>query len=40
MTEIDRYIKEKLKIKYSLRYMDDFVLLVESKQKAKEILQK
>lgn len=40
MTELDRYIKEKLKIKYSLRYMDDFVLLVESKQKAKETLQK
>ncbi len=38
MTELDRYIKEKLKIKYSIRYMDDFVLLLKNKQKAKEIL--
>lgn len=38
MNELDQYIKKKLKIKYMVRYMDDFVLLVESKNRAKVML--
>lgn len=38
--ELDRYIKEELNVKYIVRYMDDFVLLLESKEKAKEYLEK
>lgn len=37
LNELDHYIKEKLKVKYYVRYMDDFVLLVNSKQEAKEL---
>lgn len=32
LNPLDHYIKEKLKIKYYIRYMDDFVLLHESKE--------
>lgn len=32
MNELDRYIKEQLKIEYIVRYMDDFVLLLKSKK--------
>lgn len=32
LSPLDHYIKEKLKIKYYIRYMDDFVLLHESKE--------
>lgn len=34
---IDRLIKEKLHIKYYLRYMDDMILLVPEKKKAQEV---
>ncbi len=38
LNEVDQYIKHKLKVKYYYRYMDDSVLMVETKKKAKEIL--
>ena len=40
LNELDYYIKYDLKIKYYIRYMDDFVLLLKNKQEAKEILNK
>lgn len=40
MNELDKYIKEQLKIEYMVRYMDDFVLLLKSKKQAKEMLEK
>ena len=40
MNEVDKYIKEKLRIKYYIRFMDDGILIVENKEKAKEILEK
>ena len=39
LNELDHYVKEKLKIKYYVRYMDDFILLVNNKQEAKKIKQ-
>ena len=36
LNELDHYIKEKLRVKYYLRYMDDFLLLVETREEAKE----
>ncbi len=33
--ELDNYIKYKLRIKYIVRYMDDFVILVKNKEEAK-----
>ena len=40
LNELDRYIKEELKVKYVVRYMDDFVLLLKSKEQAKEFFNK
>ena len=40
LNTLDHYVKERLKIKYYVRYMDDFVLLLNSKEEAKEVLQK
>lgn len=40
LNELDHYIKEILKIKYYVRYMDDFVILLENKQQCIEILNK
>jgi len=40
LNELDQYIKHKLKVKYYVRYMDDFVLLVKTKDDAKELLFK
>lgn len=40
LNELDHYVKDELKIKYYVRYMDDFVLLLETKEEAKIILQK
>ena len=40
MNELDKYIKEVLKIEYAIRYMDDFVLLLKSKREAREVLGK
>lgn len=36
LNELDHFIKETLRVKYYIRYMDDFVLLLESKEKAKD----
>lgn len=40
MNELDKYIKEVLKVKYMVRYMDDFVLLLKSKKESKDNLEK
>ena len=40
LNELDKYIKEKLNVKYVVRYMDDFVLLLKSKADAKSVLNK
>lgn len=40
LNELDKYIKEKLKAKYLVRYMDDFVLLTDNKETVKEWLEK
>ena len=37
LNELDHFVKEKLRIKYYLRYMDDFIILIDTKEKAKEI---
>ncbi len=37
LNELDKYIKEKLKIKYYIRYMDDFIILLKTKEECKEI---
>ncbi len=38
--ELDKYLKEKLHLKYVFRYMDDIVVFLETKEKAKEVLDK
>ena len=40
LNELDKYVKHKLKCKYYFRYMDDSVILVKTKEEAKEILEK
>jgi len=40
LTEMDVFIKQTLKINYYIRYMDDFILLVNSKEEAKETLRR
>ena len=40
LNDMDHYIKEDLKIKYYVRYQDDFLLFHESKQYLKECLEK
>ncbi|MBE5822041.1 MAG: RNA-directed DNA polymerase [Clostridiales bacterium] len=40
LNDMDHYIKEELKIKYYIRYQDDFILLHESKEYLKECLEK
>ncbi len=40
LNELDKFVKHKLHIKYYARYMDDFILLVENKMKAKEVFEK
>lgn len=35
----DHYVKEVLGVKYYLRYMDDFIAIVETKEEAREILE-
>lgn len=37
--ELDLYLKRKYSIRYYVRYMDDIILQVESKEKAKEVLK-
>ena len=40
MNELDYYIKHKLNIKYYIRYLDDFVCLVDDKMEAKYVYNK
>lgn len=40
LNEVDQYIKHDLKVKYYYRYMDDSVIMVKTKEEAKQILEK
>jgi hypothetical protein len=40
LNELDYYVKHKLKIKYYLRFMDDFIILVDNKETAKIVFKK
>jgi len=39
LSKFDHFVKEKLQIKYYIRYMDDWIAIVETKDKAKEMLK-
>ncbi len=39
LNELDQYIKHKLHCKYYYRYMDDGIILIKTKEQAKEILE-
>lgn len=39
LNELDYYVKNKLNIEYYVRYMDDFVILVQTKEEAMHILE-
>ena len=38
LNELDHYVKEKMKVKYYVRYMDDFIMLARDKEEAKRWL--
>ena len=38
LNELDYYVKDVLKIKYYVRYMDDFIMFVKTKEEAKKVL--
>lgn len=40
LNELDQYVKHNLKCKYVYRYMDDGIILLKTKEEAKEILEK
>ena len=40
LNEVDQYIKHELKIKYYCRYLDDSIVIVKTKEEAKEALLK
>lgn len=40
LNELDHFIKHELKVKYYVRYMDDFIILDNNKRKLKELLLK
>ena len=40
LNELDQYVKRTLKIKYYVRYMDDFILLLDTKKECISILKK
>jgi hypothetical protein len=40
MNEFDQYVKHKLKVKYYIRYADDFVILSQDKKYLENILEK
>lgn len=40
LNELDHFVKDRLRIKNYIRYMDDFCINVKTKQEAKEILEK
>lgn len=37
LNDFDHYVKEQLKVKYYVRYMDDFILLLKTKEEAKDL---
>ena len=39
LNELDQYVKRVLKLKYYVRYLDDFIILVNDKRKAKEVYE-
>ncbi len=39
LNELDHFVKENLRVKYYVRYMDDFIFLVETKEEAIKILE-
>jgi len=39
LNQLDQYVKHCLKVKYYLRYMDDFLIIVDTKEQAYKILQ-
>jgi retron-type reverse transcriptase len=39
LNELDHFVKEKLKVKYYVRYMDDFIIVLPSKIECKNILR-
>lgn len=39
LNEVDQYIKHELKVKYYVRYLDDSILIVETKEEAKKFLE-
>lgn len=40
MNELDQYLKHELRLKYVIRYMDDCIILHESKEELRQILEK
>lgn len=40
MNELDQYLKHELRLKYVIRYMDDCIILHESKEELRQILKK
>ena len=40
LNEVDQYIKHQLKVKYYCRYLDDSIVIVKTKQEAKQVLKK
>lgn len=40
LNELDHFVKERLQIKYYVRYMDDFIFLLKTKEEAKIIFDK
>ena len=40
LNELDKHVKETLRIKYYVRYMDDFIILLKTKAECKEIKNK
>ena len=40
LDKLDKYIKEELKVKYYIRYMDDLVLLIKTKEECIYILER
>ncbi len=40
LDKLDHYVKENLRVKYYIRYMDDFILLCKNKEEAKSLFEK
>ena len=40
MNEFDQFVKHKLKVKYYIRYADDFVILSQDKKYLEDVLEK